>query len=87
MANNTYLNVVGIGTYRLDLEDNVIVLKNVMFAPGMRRNLSFVLAILKNWLEVCFYNNIVSMGKDKKVYAMGNCKPDHELFKLWNFFF
>lgn len=82
MGNNTYLDVVGIGSYRLDLGDSVMVLKNVMFAPGMRRNLVSVPALLKNGLEVRFYNNRVSIGKDKKVYAMGKYEPDHELFKL-----
>ena len=57
--------MAGIGTYRLDLEDGVMILNNVMFAPGMRRNLVSVPALLKNGLEVRFYNNWVSIGKDK----------------------
>ena len=82
MGNNTYLDVVGIGTYKLDLEDSVMFLKNVMFAPSMRRNLVSVPALLKNGLEVRFYNKRVSIRKDKKIYAMGKYEPDHELFKL-----
>lgn len=78
---NTYLDVVGIATYTLDLENSVMVLENVMFAPGMRHNLVSVPALLKNGLKVRIYNNRVSIGKDKKVYAMGKYDADHE-FKL-----
>lgn len=56
MGDNTYLDMVGIGSHRLDLGDNVIILKNVMFAHEMRRNPIFVHALLENGLEVRFYN-------------------------------
>ena len=82
MGNNTYLEVVGIGTYKLDVGNSIMVLKNVLYAPGMRRNLISVHALTKNGLEVRFYNGRVSIGRDKKVFAMGRLEPDHELFKL-----
>ena len=75
MKNNTYLNVVGIDTCRLDFEDNMMIPKIVMFVPSTRCN-------HENGLEVYFYNNIVSIGKGKKLYAMGKYELDHELFKL-----
>ena len=43
MGNNTYLEVVGIGTYKLDVRNSIMVLKNVLYAPGMRRHLSNML--------------------------------------------
>lgn len=75
------MDVAVIGTYRLDLDDNIMVLKNVMFVPGLRRNFILVPARLKNGLEIRFYNNRVLIGKDK-VYTMSKYELDHKLFKL-----
>ena len=33
MGNNTYLDVEGVGTYRLDRGDNIMVLKDIFYAP------------------------------------------------------
>ncbi|XP_020264238.1 uncharacterized protein LOC109840129 [Asparagus officinalis] len=65
--NNTYLDVEGISSYRLDLGDNILVLKDVFYAPGIRRNLISVPSLMKKGLEVKFYNNRVSIGKNNKV--------------------
>lgn len=35
----------------------------------------------KNGLEIYFYNGTISIGKDKKVFAMGRLEHDHELYK------
>ena len=59
-----------------------MVLKEVFYAPGIRRNLISVPALLKKGLEVRFYNNRVSIRKDKKVFAMGKFVPEHDLFCL-----
>src|SRR5262249_8982089 len=80
MGNNTYLEVEGVGTYRLDLGDTGMVLQNVFYAPAIRRNLISVPALVKNKLEVRFYNNRVSIEKDKEVLAMGKFVPEHDLF-------
>lgn len=53
MGNNTYLDVIGIGTYMLVLEYSVMILKNVMFAPGMRRNLLFSCPV-EEWIGSAF---------------------------------
>ena len=71
MGNNTYLNVEGVGTYKLDLGDNIMVLKDVFYAPRIWWNLISVPTLMKNELEVRFYNNRVSIRNDKKVLVMG----------------
>ena len=82
MGNNTYLDVEGVGSYRLDLGDNIMILKDAIYAPGIRRNLISVLLLIKNDLEVHFYNKRVSIGKDKKVLAMGVFVQEHDLFRI-----
>ncbi|XP_020249403.1 pentatricopeptide repeat-containing protein At2g18940, chloroplastic-like [Asparagus officinalis] len=52
MGNNTYLDVEGIGSYRLDLGDSILVLKDVFYASGIRRNLISVPSLMKKGLEV-----------------------------------
>ena len=69
MGNNTYLNVEGVGSYRLDLGNSIMILKDVFYAPWIRHNLISVPALIKNGLEVRFYNKRVYIGKDKKVLA------------------
>ena len=80
MKNNTYLDVEGFGSYRLDLGDSIMILKDVFYALGIRHNLISVPVFIKNGLEVCFYNKCVSIGKDKKVLAIGMYVPEHDLF-------
>lgn len=53
------------------LGENIMVLKDVLFVPGIRRNFIFVRALFKNGLEVRFYADSFSIGKDNEVYAMG----------------
>lgn len=62
MGNNTYLDMVGIGAYRLDLDNSAMVPKNMIFVPGLMHNLIYVSAQLK----MRFYNNRILIGKDKK---------------------
>ncbi|XP_020271082.1 uncharacterized protein LOC109846267 [Asparagus officinalis] len=47
MGNNTYLDVEGIGSYRLDLGDNILVLKYVFYVPGIWCNLISVPSLIK----------------------------------------
>ena len=82
MGSNTYLDVEGVDSYRLDLGDNIMILKDVFYTPGIRCNLIFVSALKKNGLEVRFYNKRVSIGKDKKVLTMGVFVPEHDLFRI-----
>ena len=82
MGNNTYLDVEGVDSYRLDLEDSIMILKDVFYAPGIRRNLIFVPALIKNGLEVRFYNKRVFIGKDNEVLVMGVFVPEHDLFRI-----
>ena len=82
MRNNIYLDVEGVGSYRLDMGDSIMILKDVFYAPSIRCNLISVLALINNGLEVCFYNKRVSIGKDKKVLAMGVFVSEHDLFRI-----
>lgn len=82
MGNGTYLDVVGVGTYKLDLGDSIMVLKDVSFVPRIRRNLIYVPALTRNGLEVRFYNDIFLIEKDNEVFAMGKYEPEHGLFQL-----
>ena len=72
----------GVGSYRLDLENNVMILKDVFHAPSIKCNLISVPALMKKGLEVRFYNKRVSIGKDGKVFAMGKFVLEHDLFCL-----
>jgi hypothetical protein len=74
--------VEGIGTYLLDLGDSIMILKGILYAPSIKENLIFISTLMKKGLEVRFYNNRVSLGKDKKVFAMRNYVLGHDLFKL-----
>lgn len=82
MENNIYLDVKGIDSCRLDL-DNTVVLKDVFYVLDIRRNLIYVSVYLKKGLEVIFHNNRVSIRKDKKEFSMDKFVPKHNLFCLF----
>ena len=82
MGNRTHLDVVGVGTYKLNLKDNLLVLKDVLFVPGIRRDLISVPALSKKGLVVHFYDNKFSISKDNEIFATGYYEPEHGLFKL-----
>lgn len=82
IRNDTGLDVEGIDTYKLDRENNILVLKNVLFVPRIKRNLFSVPAVTKNDLEVWFYDNKILIEKDNRVVVVGIFEPEHGLFKL-----
>lgn len=82
MGNCTGLDVVGFGTYKLDLGNSTLVLKDVLFIPVIRHNLNSVPAFIKNGMKVQFCDNKFSIGKDNEVFDVGIYEPVHGLFKL-----
>lgn len=48
MKNGTRLDVEGLDTYKLDLVNDILVLKLVLFVLGTRGNLISVSALIKN---------------------------------------
>jgi hypothetical protein len=59
-----------------------MVLKNVFYALGMRKNLIFVSSLTKRGLEVHFYNKRVSIENDKKVFVIRTFDPKYDLFHI-----
>ena len=72
MRNNTYCDVLGIGTVRISLPgQNNLLLTDVLYAPNMRRNLLSVPRLDDKGFEVRFRSSKVSIGKHGRILAWG----------------
>ena len=70
MGNNTYVNVLGEGDCKINNSKSTIVLKNVLFAPNIRRNLVSVSVLQKKGFETI--NGVVTIGKKGLYLCKGN---------------
>lgn len=88
MGNDAYTEVQAIGTYKLNVGTYNIVLTEVLYAPGMRRNLISVPMLVKKGYDVRFYRQqklgflTVTIGKHGQALVRGALDPGHDLFKL-----
>ncbi|KAM1500447.1 hypothetical protein ACFX10_023002 [Malus domestica] len=71
MGNNTYVDVLGEGDCKIKNSKSTIVLKNVLFAPNIRRNLVSVSVPEKKGFETRFMNGAVTIGKKGYIYIRG----------------
>ncbi|KAF3790622.1 hypothetical protein EJ110_NYTH16182 [Nymphaea thermarum] len=63
MGNNSYCDIMGVGSYQLNVGDISVVLNEVLYVPSMRRNLVSVPALTGKGFEVRFVPKKVTMGK------------------------
>lgn len=67
MGNNTYIDVLGEGDCKLSCNGTNVILKNVLYAPTIRRNLISVAMLEKKGFEVRFKTGVVTIGKEGRV--------------------
>ncbi|KAG5531399.1 hypothetical protein RHGRI_026129 [Rhododendron griersonianum] len=73
MGNNSYCNVVGIGTVKVMLPgDKILYLTDVLYSPTMRRNLISVPRLDEKDSEVRFRSGKVSIGKHGRIMMWGS---------------
>ena len=66
------MDVIGIGTYRLDLKGGrTLDLHDVLYAPGIRRNLLSVTSLLSIGYRFCFESQSVHIYHGSVYYASG----------------
>ncbi|KAK0606530.1 hypothetical protein LWI29_000218 [Acer saccharum] len=72
MGNNTYVDVLGEGDCKIISKTSTIILKNVLYAPSIRRNLVSVSVLEKKGFEIRFKSGLVTIGKNDIVLLKGN---------------
>ncbi|KAG5550800.1 hypothetical protein RHGRI_015682 [Rhododendron griersonianum] len=73
MGNNSYCDVVGIGTVKIMLPGNKnLYLTDVLYSPTMRRNLISVPRLDEKDFEVRFRSGKVSVGKHGRIMMWGS---------------
>ena len=72
MGNNTYCDVLGIGTMKIMiLGERSLYLSDVLFAPTMRRILISIPCLDEKGFEICFCSGTVSIGKHGRILMWG----------------
>lgn len=62
VGNGASVEVLGIGTYKLDLRSgHTLLLHDVLYAPDIRRNLLSLVTLLRVGFKFVFENNGVSI--------------------------
>uniref|UniRef100_A0A5K0ZQ04 Integrase catalytic domain-containing protein n=1 Tax=Nymphaea colorata TaxID=210225 RepID=A0A5K0ZQ04_9MAGN len=82
MGNNSYCDVMGVGTYRLNVDGTSIILTEVLYVPSMRRNLVSVPALTGKCFEVRFVSEKVTVGKHGRTMFDEKYVKEHGMFKL-----
>ncbi|KAK2965259.1 hypothetical protein RJ640_015757 [Escallonia rubra] len=73
MGNSTSEEVVGIGTYQLKMKTgSSLLLYDVLYAPGVQRNLIYVIAMARLGFSFSFGVDFVSLYLDSVLYGSGN---------------
>ena len=72
MGNNASTDVLGIGTYKLELRGGrTLYLHDVLYAPEVRRNLVSVLVLLELGFQLIFNKGCVKVFLDNVYYGSG----------------
>lgn len=83
VRNGASVEVLGLGTYKLNLRDGgTIFLHNVIYAPEIRRNLLFVVTLLKLSFQIVFENIYVSFYLDHVFYGNVFIQDDFMILDL-----
>ncbi|KAM1386317.1 hypothetical protein ACFX2F_032787 [Malus domestica] len=81
MGNNTYVDVLGEGDCKINNSKSTTVLKNVMLAPNIRRNLVTVSVLEKKGFKTKFMNGDVTIGKKGYIYHKNEALDKFKEFK------
>ncbi|KAL4200170.1 hypothetical protein AMTRI_Chr03g148370 [Amborella trichopoda] len=81
MGNDTYYDVLGVGTFKLCLPRRTnILITDTLYAPNMRCNLIYVPMLDDKGYEIRFRSGRVSIGKHSRALVYGT-KVDN-LYRL-----
>ena len=64
MGNGAIVSALAVGVIRLYFQNKFIVLNNVYFVPGLRRNLIFVSKLIEQLFGISFNNNQIIISKN-----------------------
>lgn len=72
MGNNTYIDVLSIIDYKIFSNNSTIILKHVLFAPTIRRNMIFASLLKKKDFKIRFKSGFTTIGKYGLAILRGN---------------
>lgn len=71
MGNNTYVDVQGIGDFKISSNNSTIILKYVLFAPTIRKNMISMSLLEEKDFEIRFKFGFATIGKEGIVMLRG----------------
>ena len=69
-----------VGVARLDFGNNFLVLNNVYYIPGFRRNLISISMLHEQLFSISFYNNMIVISRNG--FEICHAKPENGLYLL-----
>ncbi|OMO94612.1 hypothetical protein CCACVL1_05905 [Corchorus capsularis] len=84
MGNDSSVNVLGIGTYKLEMRGGrTLLLHDVLYAPEIRRNLFSVITMLGLGFRFAFEGNKVDIFLGTTYYGCGFVPKQWEMLDIW----
>lgn len=72
MGNDSSVDVLGIGTYKLEMRGcSALILYDVLYAPDIRHNLFSILSVVRLGYSINFENNFVIISHGTNVFGHG----------------
>lgn len=71
MSNDTYVNVLRGKKYKIMCDNMGTILRDVLYAPHIYRNLVSVSMLEVKWYKLRFSNSRITIGRNSKVLIKG----------------
>ena len=69
-----------VGVARLEFGNSFLILNNVYFIPGFRRNLISISILHEQMFNISFYNNMIIISRNG--FEICQAKPENGLYLL-----
>lgn len=82
MGDNRYSDIMGIGSYGINMRESNVLLTDVMYVSTMKMNLVFIFTLTGKNFEIYFELSKVTMIKHDRIIFEGKFVKEHVMFKV-----
>ena len=80
LGSGEVVSATAVGEARLEFGNSFLILSNVYFIPGFRRNLISISVLHEQMFNISFYNNMIIISRNG--FEICQAKPENGLYPL-----